>query len=215
MQPGLSQMSSFPTKVVSEATPAVAPSAYMLAWRDHLVAQLQQFNESAQSVMPNLATLNGPLAALQDYQAYPMVRRVSALFPQRPSLRQQPGHREGWWEALTGSSSPAPSSPPAYGDLYPEEKDGNAEDWSVKKASTLQAAADAAADLHFEQQSAGTRSEASSSSKPVILASRPIERIELSRDRKLFFFWVCLNHCTSRVRTLTLYRYLCLRLCWH
>ena len=204
MQPLTSQMSTFPPETASDTTPAAAPSAYMLAWRDHLVAQLQQFNESAQSVMPSLATLNGPLTALQDYQAYPMVRRVSALFPQRPSLRQAPGQREGWWEAWTGSSSPAAASPPAYGDLYPEEKDGNAEDWSVKKASTLQAAADAAADLHFEQQSTSANTEASSSSKAMVQLSSPIERIELSRDRKLFFFWVCLRVELSTTSILTL-----------
>lgn len=169
----------------------VAPPAFMLAWRDHLVAQLQQFNESAQSVMPNLGNLNGPLTALQDYQANPMVRRVSSLFPQRPSSRQQPGQREGWWESWTGSSSPAASLPPAYGDLYPE-KDESAEDWSLKKSSTLQAAADAAADEHFEGQTKGEHPDAgSASTASKVLLRKPIERVELSRDRKLFFFWVC------------------------
>ena len=191
MQPTAPQVSSFLPESLSDAAPAVAPPAFMLAWRDHLVAQLQQFNESAQSVMPSLANLNGPLAALQDYQAYPMVRRVSALFPQRPSPRQQLSPREGWWESLTGSSSPAPSSPPAYGDLYPEGKEGSEHDWSIKKAATVQAAADATADLHFEQQSANQKSEAGPSSPSVADPIRkPIERVELSRDRKLFFFWV-------------------------
>ncbi|KAJ9602002.1 SPT3 Dosage dependent suppressor of Ty-induced promoter mutations-like protein [Cladophialophora chaetospira] len=188
-QPSASQMPAFSKQNAPDQTPTVAPSAFMLAWRDHLVAQLQQFNESAQSVMPSLATLNGPLAALQDYQAYPMVRRVSALFPQRPALRQQQQQiqREGWWEALTGSSSPAPSSPPAYGDLYPDKENETEEDWSTKKISTLRAAADAAADLHFEPRSPEA---ISSSTKAAVRISPPIERIELSRDRKLFFFWM-------------------------
>lgn len=178
-------------------TPALAPTAFMLAWRDQLLAQLHQFNESAQSVMPNLNNLNVPLAALQDYQANPMVRRVSALWPQRPNSRQQNNGREGWWETLTGSSSPPPSSqpssppppssPPAYRDLYPDEK-GNQGDWSVKQRSEIQAAADAAADLHFNNE---TRTAGSSSQvKPASVLDKPIERIELSRDRKLFFFWV-------------------------
>ncbi|KIW12074.1 hypothetical protein PV08_09348 [Exophiala spinifera] len=172
---------------VSDPAPNVAPSAYMMAWRDHLVAQLHQFNESAQSLMPNL---EGHLAALQDYQAYPMVRRVSSLFPQRPSSRQQNGPREGWWETLTGTSSPAPSSPPAYGDLYPDDG-GSAEDWSLKKLSALQAATDAAADLHFEGQSASHHVQASGSTlNPATPLRKPVERIELSRDRKLFFFWI-------------------------
>jgi hypothetical protein len=185
------QTSSFSTATLPDAAPTVAPTAFMLAWRDHLVAQLQQFNENAQSVMPNLANLNGPLAALQDYQAYPMVRRVSSLFPQRPSTRQRPGPREGWWETLTGSSSPTPSAPPAYGDLYPEQS-GSSEDWDLKKSSALQAATDATADLHFEGPSTSQTSEASSASPSSAVSLRkPVQRVELSRDRKLFFFWVC------------------------
>ena len=214
IQPGVSQVSNFPTEDVANVTPVVAPSAFMLAWRDHLIAQLQQFNESTQSVMPSFATLNGPLAALQDYQAYPMVRRVSALFPQRPSSRQQSGQREGWWEALTGSSSPAPSAPPAYGDLYPDGKGDETEEWNLKKASAVQAAADAAADLHFEQQSPRRISDVSSSSKSRASTNKPIERVELSRDRKLFFFWVCRRALHELFAVLTICRYPCLRLCW-
>ncbi|OQV07855.1 IPT/TIG domain-containing protein [Cladophialophora immunda] len=193
MPPTTAQASGFPPEDISSAAPAVAPAAFMLAWRDHLVAQLQQFNENAQSVMPSLANLNAPLAAIQEYQAYPMMRRVSALFPQRSGSRQpQPGQREGWWETLTGRSSPpAPSSPPAYSDLYPEEKEGTDQDWSIKKASTLQAVADAATDLQFEQQAISTNAEGSSSSgNTAVLTKKPIEKVELSRDRKLFFFWI-------------------------
>ncbi|KIW99436.1 uncharacterized protein Z518_11175 [Rhinocladiella mackenziei CBS 650.93] len=180
------QASILPQERVPDAAPAVARSAFMLAWRDHLVAQLQQFNESAQSVMPNLGNLNGPIAALQEYQAYPMVRRVSSLFPQRPGSRQQPSQRER-------SSPPAPpSSPPAYGDLYPDNE-GSSTAWSVKKSSALVAATDAAADLHFERQSTNQSSEAPSSpSIPGLSLRKPVERVELSRDRKLFFFWVCI-----------------------
>lgn len=177
---------TFPPKEPGASAPAVAVSAFMLAWRDHLVAQLHQFNESAQSVMPNLGNMNGPLATLQDYQANGMVRRVSSLWPQRPNSRQQGGNREGWWETLTGASSPTPSSPPAYGDLYPD-KQGLSTDWSVKKSSTIEAAADAAADLHFEQREGKATS---SNGVSRLSANPPIERIELSRDRKLFFFWV-------------------------
>ncbi|OAP57851.1 hypothetical protein AYL99_08589 [Fonsecaea erecta] len=191
--PTMSQASGFTPEDIPDTAPAVAPAAFMLAWRDHLVAQLQQFNENAQSVMPSLANLNGPLAAIQEYQAYPMMRRVSALFPQRSSSRQpQPGQREGWWESLTGRSSPpAPSSPPAYSELYPEEKEGTVEDWSIKKTSTLRAVADAAADLQFEQQTASKNAEGSSTAQTAaVLRRKPIEKVELSRDRKLFFFWI-------------------------
>lgn len=192
VQPDTPKVATFPPETMSITPSAVALPAYMQAWRDHLANQLQQFNESAQSMMPSL---NGPLTVLQDYQAYPMVRRVSALFPQRPGLRQQPSNqREGWWEALTGGSSPPASAPPAYGDLYPENKDKEEteEDWSVKKSSTVQAALDAAADLHFDNQLPAKESGASSSSTTSVVPMRkPIERVELSHDRKLFFFWVC------------------------
>lgn len=180
------------TKVLAPMSSAAAldtgpngsPSAFMLAWRDHLVNQLHQFNESAQSVMPSLAGFNGPLQALQDYQTNTMVRRVSSFFPQRPSSRQ----REGWWETLTGASAPATSSPPAYGDLYPEQA-ATQEDWSVKKSSAMQAAADAIADSHFEGQSVH-EGKSTKGQRDALLTRKPIERIELSRDRKLFFFWI-------------------------
>ena len=169
---------------VMDAAPNGTPSAFMLAWRDHLVNQLHQFNESAQSVMPSLPTLNGPLQALQEYQA-PMVRRVSMLFPQRPSSRQ----REGWWESITGSSAPATSAPPAYGDLYPEQEPAQ-EDWSLKKTSAMQAAADAIADSHFGGQSSVEETKTKPPHRNTLVTRQPIERVELSRDRKLFFFWV-------------------------
>ena len=172
-----------PPAVAMDAAPNGTPSAFMLAWRDHLVNQLHQFNESAQSVMPSMPALNGHLQALQEYQA-PMVRRVSQLFPQRPSSRQ----REGWWESLTGSSPAAAALPPAYGDLFPEQEPTQ-DDWSVKKTSTMQATADAIADSHFDGQSS-TQSQTKRDQRTNLVTRQPIERVELSRDRKLFFFWV-------------------------
>lgn len=180
---------AFPPKKEGNPAPTLAVSAFMLAWRDHLVAQLHQFNESAQSVMPNLGSVNGPLATLQDYQANTMVRRVSSLWPQRPNSRQEGSPREGWWETLTGASSPTPSSPPAYRDLFPD-KEQLSGDWSVKKSSTLEAAADAAAAIHFEERE---NSAGRSNVMPRLSCDPPIQRIELCRDRKLFFFWVSLS----------------------
>ena len=113
---------------------AVPPrQAFMMAWRDHIAAQINQFQESANWSMPNLP-------ALPDYS-----RRMSSLFPQRPASRPTTAGsaKEGWWETLTGASAP-----PAYNDLYPERI--TEEEESVKKSSAVQAAADAAADQHFE-----------------------------------------------------------------
>ena len=135
------------------------PAAFMMAWRDHIAAQIHQFQESAHWTLPNLSTLPN-LPALPDYQAYPMVRRVSSLFPQRPTSRPStaPGPKEGWWETLTRSSSPP--APPAYNELYPERI--TEEEFGVKKASTIQAAADTALDQHFENLSS-SHAEASGS----------------------------------------------------
>jgi hypothetical protein len=133
-----------------DQTQVSPPAAFMMAWRDHIAAQIHQFQESAHWTLPNLPTLP-TLPALPDYQAYPMVRRVSSLFPQRPASRPTtaPGSKEGWWETLTGSASP--SAPPAYNELYPERI--TEEEFRVKKASAMQAAADAALDQHYEGQS--------------------------------------------------------------
>ncbi|RMD43217.1 hypothetical protein DV735_g1972, partial [Chaetothyriales sp. CBS 134920] len=166
-----------------DSDPNAAPPAFMLAWRDHLVAQLQQFNESAQSVMPSLATLNGPLQALQEYQTYPMVRRVSSFFPQMPSSRP----------TATTPATEA-SAPPAYDDLYPENESPS-QDWNTKKQSAMQAVVDLVADQHFEAQSADTSRpldavESDGELKGAPLTRRTTQRVELSQDRKLFFFWI-------------------------
>ena len=166
------------------------PAAFMMAWRDHIAAQIHQFQESAHWTIPNLPTLPA-LPTLPDYQTYPMVRRVSSFFPQRPTSRPgtAPGSREGWWETLTGSTSP--SAPPAYNELYPEPI--AEEDLSVKKASALQAAADATLDRHFEQISAsemlisgGARSNTTAS---------PFKSVHVRQDRKQFYIWV--SRCLS------------------
>jgi hypothetical protein len=178
------------------------PAAFMMAWRDHIAAQIHQFQESAHWTLPNLPTLP-TLPTLPDYQAYPMVRRVSSLFPQRPGSRPTtaPGPKEGWWEALTGSASPL--APPAYNELYPERI--TEEDFGVKKASTMQAAADVVLDQHFESQSR-SHSEASGSGQPddreattsdsrgLALSSRNVaaDRIAFASDRKTYYLWVSL-----------------------
>ena len=179
------------------------PAAFMMAWRDHIAAQIHQFQESAHWMLPNLPTLP-TLPTLPDYQAYPMVRRVSSLFPQRPGSRPATasGSKEGWWETLTGSSSP--SAPPAYNELYPERI--TEEEFGIKKASTVQAAADAALDQHFESQpsslaqasSSGQRDDreaATSQSKGLALSSRHItvDRTAFGSDRKTYYLWVSLR----------------------
>jgi hypothetical protein len=172
----------------------------MMAWRNSLATQINQFQESAQWAMPNLPNLGAlpALPNLPDYQGNPMVRRVSSLFPQRPASRQTNPAKEGWWESLTGSSSPpATADPPAYNELFPNQE--TQDSYALKKISAVQAAADAAADLHFEAQIPQGSSLGGSSSRALAavpedqrtsLQGRHIQRVELSRDRKLFFFWI-------------------------
>jgi len=182
--------------VPGNAEAAVSPpAAFMMAWRDHIAAQIHQFQESAHWTMPNLPTLPA-LPTLPDYQAYPMVRRVSSLFPQRPTSRPgtAPASKEGWWETLTGSSSP--SSPPAYNELYPEPI--AEEDFSVKKASAFQAVADATLDHHFEDISISVGSLANGIKGSTRSATGPKSRtaaqqpseVQFVRDRKQFYIWV-------------------------
>jgi IPT/TIG domain/Ankyrin repeats (many copies) len=190
-----------PQPVTADERP-LSPAISMMAWRNSLAAQINHFQESTQWAIPNLPNLGSlpALPTLPDYQGNPMVRRVSSLFPQRPAARQQMTHtaKEGWWESLTRSSSPSSAAPPAYNELFPNEE--TQDDFAVKKTSTIQAAADAIADLHFETEYI----RGSSARKPLvrphgtgsetrkISSRRQIQRVELSRDRKLFFFWVSL-----------------------
>ena len=179
------------------------PLAYMMAWRNSLATQINQFQESAQWTMPNLPTLPA-LPPIPDYQDYAMVRRVSSLFPQRPTSRPDSGSvsKEGWWETLTGSPNAAPIAPPPYNELYPHKEETD-EDYSVKKRSTLLAAVEAAADLHLNQQEV-----VAGSSTPMetvrMYDGKPVKRVELKQDRKLFFFWVGLLVIEFTVALLTI-----------
>ena len=173
---------------VDEGDKPVTPVAYMMAWRNSLAAQINQFHESTQWTMPNLPTLPA-LPPIPDYQDYSMVRRVSSLFPQRPTSRpSDPVSKERWWETLTGSPSPVANAPPAYNELYPHNE-GTDEDYSMKKQGALLAAVEAAADLHLSQQKvvAGP----STRVEPIrMYDGKPIKRVEFRQDQKLFFFWV-------------------------
>ena len=190
--------------------PLTAPPAteanddtFMAAWRDQLQHSIQRYNEATQtlqSMMPSFPALNGHLQALQqEYQGSAVVRRVSQLFPQRPSTSGPNARRnDGWWDTLTGNRSPSPTQePPAYESLFP--KDGpSQEDLSLKKFSQEQAAADVIADRHFESQasSSATRQSEDDGDIGQLLMRRDIKRVEFSKDRKLFFIWVCASHLT-------------------
>lgn len=178
------------------------------AWRNQLLAQVQQLQHSLQRTLPNLQipTLP-PIPNLPDYQT---VRRISSLVPQRnarpstsdgsASTTKEADYR--WWELFSGSSS----SPPPYEEIYPENTQQNLND---KKASALLAAGEAFMDqkceLNFDQ------TESSSVMESVNLGSDNLTREQrgqlreaharkvkkLRSDRNLFFIWVstqCYSH---------------------
>ena len=187
---------------LSSTTPFLALNPAMSAWRDQLSAQIQQFQQTVHRTLPTLQLpALPPIPNLPDYQAYPVVRRISSLVPQRIS---RPGTANGntgvakvsdyhWWELLTGAAS----SPPAYDEIYPEtSKRGLSE----KETSVLRAAGDAYMDRKCEE----TFDQAKSSSTfdtanlgntvltPEQLRSAHAMKVKrLRKDRNLFFIWVC------------------------
>lgn len=198
--------------VIVEPTPGyLSPSAAMTAWRDQIGAQIQHFQQSVHFALPNLQIpALPPMPNLPDYQAYPMVRRISSLVPHRGSPRPptssdtaNDGAREGdygWWELLTGT----PSSPPAYEEIYPGVSKG---DLNTKKSSAVQAAAEASLDQKCSElfDAAGGESGPSSMTEPgqrrasTVSLGQQQEQLRLAHakrvkklrsDRNLFFVWV-------------------------
>ena len=168
-----------------------ANETLMTAWRDQLQGHIQRYNEATQALQSMMPSFPALANLQQDYQAN-VVRRVSQLFPQRPSTSgSNPRRNEGWWDTLTGRSPSPTQQPPAYESLFPADGP-SADDLSLKKLSEETAAADTVADRHFEAQSS---SQAQNDEMGDMLVSRNIKRVELSQDRKLFFIWVSPHNC--------------------
>ncbi|RAH78268.1 membrane-tethered transcription factor [Aspergillus japonicus CBS 114.51] len=186
-----------------------SPPAALLAWRNQLQTQINQFQQSVANAFPNLPALP-PMPALPDYQA---MRRITNLVPHRPSTSRS--SKDGWWDMLTGSSAPDSSAPttaelPSYEELYPHKENqvGGDEAARLKKASMLQAATEAALDQHFEAQA--STSEAvltkadSEELKDIRIGRNVISREQqkhlreqqarrmkgLGNDRNLYFIWI-------------------------
>jgi hypothetical protein len=155
------------------------------------------------------------MPTLPDYQAYlpttPMVRRISNLVgTNRGDHAKEQDYK--WWDLFSGS---VPAAPPAYEDIFPHDE------VDTKRASAAQAAADTVADNKcaelFDQVEVVTGTQAESSAtamrrpsklgKVRIGSSNVVTREQqdqlrlahaekvkrLSRDRNLFFIWVCLS----------------------
>ena len=204
--------------VPSEENLASASSLFitnpaMSAWRDQISAQIQQLQQSVHRTLPNLQipTLP-PIPNLPDYQAYPVVRRISSLVPQRaPRLNTANDSSDSskdadyhWWELLTGASS----SPPAYDDIYPKstQSEPKKKDTSVLRAVS-ETSTDGKSEANLDQ------AETSSIMDAVNLGSKPLtqrERVQLRNaharkvkrlrsDRNLFFIWVSTTLLTPEI----------------
>ncbi|OJD19756.1 hypothetical protein AJ78_00255 [Emergomyces pasteurianus Ep9510] len=179
----------------------VSSLARLMAWRNQLATQINQFQQSVNWTFPNLPALP-PMPALPDYHTYPMMRRITSLVPQRPTTSWPTTVVKDSWDRLTGNSSP-----PAYEDLYPVDE--TEEDYDLKKSSIVQAVSDTAVDQHFEMISEGEASSSNSISIQKEIGDVKIGRTNLPReqqeqlrqaharrmkrirsDRKLFFIWI-------------------------
>jgi hypothetical protein len=120
----------------------LAPPAAIVAWRDQLATQIQQFQQSV-NWLPNLPALP-PMPTLPDYQTNPMMRRISSLVPHRtptPRTATADARTDSWWDFLsrTGNfTTPTSTAPPAYEDLFGRQDPDSTEDLSMKKTSAMQ-----------------------------------------------------------------------------
>jgi len=164
--------------------PEQAASSLMNAWRQIVnmtQAQQAQLGEQLQHLQESFP--------LPDYQNNNMMRRMSALFPQRPNTTADAASKEGWWDTFKRSSSPTAAAPPSYEELFPAGSD--AQSTEAKKTSAIQAATDAAFDEHYSQRESNiqvdTKEARSVNHVPDV---QTIQRVSLMQDRKLFLFWV-------------------------
>ncbi|EAW07583.1 putative membrane-tethered transcription factor (SPT23) [Aspergillus clavatus NRRL 1] len=185
-----------------------SPPAALVAWRNQLQAQINQFQQSVANAFPNLPALP-PMPALPDYQAHPVMRRITNLVPHRPTTPWV--SKEGWWDLLTGNHNSAPSTTelPSYEELYPrQEGQDDEEATQVKKTTLLRAAAEAALDQHFEAQASTSTEELAKQDQDEItdirigrnqisqeqqkhLREQQARRIKgLASDRNLYFIWL-------------------------
>jgi hypothetical protein len=202
-----------------------SPTAAMTAFRDQLGAHIQHLQQTMHLNFPNLPQMPrlDMMPNLPDYQAYlpttPMVRRISGLVGgNRPEGSKEQDYR--WWDLFSGT---IPAAPPAYEEIFPEG------DVDAKRASATQAAADAVADNKCAELFDQAESSTSAQKKPVVLNTVRIgqkhtitreqqdqlrlahaEKVKrLSRDRNLFFIWVCSLICLNCSRNiLILHRFL-------
>lgn len=194
-------------------------------WRDQLIAQVQMLQQTVHRTLPALQipTLP-PIPNLPDYQAYPVVRRISSLVPQRypraltPDLKENDYH---WWELLRGTTAP-----PAYEELYPTKeqkrtmaigqdstKTPSGETLAITKCSTASEQnglppASILETIKIDSASLTLKQ------REELMAAHAIKVKRLRSDRKLFFFWVRSTHPLSQKSSLNYFRSLSWSLSW-
>jgi hypothetical protein len=200
---------------ITETAGPVSPTAAMTAFRDQLNAQIQYLQRTMQLNLPNLPQMPrfDMMPNLPDYQAYlptaPMVRRISNLVGNnRPANAKEQDYK--WWDLFSGT---VPAAPPAYEDIFPQG------DVDTKRASAVQAAADTVADNKcaelFDQAESSTMAQMRSTKLETVRISQKhlitreqqdqlrlahAEKVKrLSRDRNLFFIWVCRLSCSLKM----------------
>ncbi|KAH9203575.1 hypothetical protein DL95DRAFT_274250, partial [Leptodontidium sp. 2 PMI_412] len=151
--------------ITATAGPA-SPAAAMTAFRDHLVAQIRNVQQTMHPNLPNLPQM----PTLPYYQPYlpttPMVRPISNLLGNnRPDNARKQDYR--WWDLFSGT---VPALPPAYDDIFPQS------DVDTKRASAAQAAADTLADNRcaelFDQAESSTMAQKKSMKLEAIRVSQ-------------------------------------------
>lgn len=165
-----------------------SPSTLMNAWRQFVnMTQMQQaqLSEQIQHFQENLPQL-------PDYQNNGVMRRMSALFPQRPNSTIETSKDDR-------SSSPSSSAPPSYDELYPTTQ-SSPTDAKVDEKAALQAAAEAALDAHYAQAESATLTKRQEDDQAGGLKAtsppdfrKDLGRKDLMQDRRLFMFWVSLS----------------------
>lgn len=163
-------------------------SALMHAWRQlintthlqqqQLAEQIQRFQQNAHWGMP---------------QENSLMRRMSTFLALRGDSNDASD------ATRDGPPPPLSPAPPAYEELYPgaPEYEG---DLSLKKSSAIQAAADAAVDRHYEKYDSNVELDDRLNTTNGIM--RPsVARVELRKDKKLFFFWVSYSQGSAPIDT--------------
>ncbi|KAF2085833.1 hypothetical protein K490DRAFT_45885, partial [Saccharata proteae CBS 121410] len=190
-------------------------AAAMNAWRENLSAQIHQFQQNVHWNLPNFQL--PALPPLPDYQAHPMMRRISNLVPHRSPPRTPNDVSADSRNRATSSAGDykwrdlfsTPALPPAYEEIYPENAD---KDVDVKKRSISHATAEHLLDQKCAQQFDNVQAECSSAASDnqskaslnVEIGSKSLSREQqeqvrrahaqklkrIRSDRNLFFVWI-------------------------